>query len=86
LSRCVKIGEVSSPEVLTLEVLLVTFVTVLFHAIDITLSILAYTRVVLIRANNNMRAVLELSPWVGTTAAVARERTPAPTVAAWSGG
>jgi hypothetical protein len=85
LARCVKIGVVSSPEVLALGVLLVMFLTVQFHAIDITPGIVAYTRVILIGANNNMLSISELSPWVGTTAAVARERTPAPTVAAWSG-
>ncbi len=85
LARCVKIGVGSSTKVLTLGVLLVTFLTVQFHAINITPGIFAYTRVILIGANNNMLSISELSPWVGTTAAVARERTPAPTVAAWSG-
>ena len=86
LSRCDKTGEVSSPEVLVLEVLLVMFLMCLFHTINITLSNLAYTRVVLVRANNDVRALSELSSGVGTTAAVAREWMPAPTVAAWSGG
>ena len=85
LACCVIIGVVSSPEVLTLGVLLVTFLKVQFHAIDITPGIFAYTRVILIGANNNMLSISELSPWVGTTAAVAREWTPAPTVATWSG-
>jgi len=85
LAHCVKIGVVSSPEVLALGVLLVTSLTVQYHAIDITPGIVAYARVILVWANNNVLAIPELSPWVGTTAAVARERTPAPTVAAWSG-
>ena len=58
------------------------FLTVHFHAIDITAGVVADTRVILVRANNNVLAILELSPRVGTTAAVARERTPGPTVAA----
>ena len=61
------------------------FLMVHFHAINVTLGIIAYTRVILVGANNNMLSIPELSPGVGTTAAVARERTPAPTVAAWSG-
>jgi hypothetical protein len=84
LARCVKIGVVSSPEVLALGVLLVTFLTVQFHVIDITPGIVAYARVILVWANNNVLAIPELSPLVGTTAAVAHKRTPAPTVAAWS--
>jgi hypothetical protein len=82
LARCDKNGVVSSPEVLALGVLLVTFLTVHFHAIDFTAGSVADTRVILVRANNNVLAIPELSPRVGTTAAVARERTPGPTVAA----
>ena len=85
LARCVKIGVVSSPEVLALGVLPVTFLTVHLHAIDITPGIVANTRVILGWANNNVLAIPELSPRVENTAAVARERTPGPTVAAWSG-
>ena len=83
LARCVKIGVVSSPEVLALGVLPVTFLTVRFHAINITPSIVANTRVILVWANNNVLAIPELSPRVATTAAMARERMPGSTVAAW---
>ena len=86
LSCFVKIGEISSAEVFTLEVLLVTFLTVLFHSLEVTLSVLSYTRVILVGANNHMRTLSKLSPWVGATAAVARERAPAPAIAAWVGG
>ncbi len=85
-ARCVKIGVVGSSEVLALGVLPMTFLTIHFHALDIALCIVADTRVILVWANNNVLAIPELGPGVGTTAAVARERAPGPTVAAWSGG
>jgi hypothetical protein len=85
LARCIKIKVISSPEVLALGVLVVTFLMVQFHAIDFMPGIVAYTRVILVWANNNVLAIPELSPWVGTTTAMACEWTPAPTVAAWSG-
>ena len=73
-----------SPEIVSLGVLPVEFLTIGFHLIDIPLGILTNAWVVAIGANHDVFPIPELRPRVGTAAAMAREGAPTSTVAAWS--
>jgi len=82
----VEIGVVGRPEIFSLGVLPVTFLTIGFQTIDVLLGILTDAWIVAIGARDDVFPILEFCPCVGTAAAVALKGEPTSTVAAWSSG